>query len=175
MRSVGRRLGAGLLVIALLGVIVGSASAETRRSQLLSELVAWVAGRTVSVSCETGRAAWEEEVEAAALTSGVVAYYDPNADLVRFGPTVCNPISSPRKGVTLARVAALFVVAHEAAHVSGIDDEGVANCWGLYWAQGLARLVYGVEFFTPRSRQVLAWARQIQRDSPPEYRAACPV
>ena len=33
----------------------------------------------------------------------------------------------------------------------------------------------GARFFTPASRRVLAYARQLQRDSQPEYRAACPV
>jgi hypothetical protein len=165
-------LGASTIVLFLM---VGDTARAQTRSDLLSVLASWVSGRTIEVSCETNWPAWRQELAAGALPLGSDAYYEPNDDVIRIGPTACNAIASAVRGLTLARAAALFIVAHEAAHAAGVEDEGTANCWGLYWTQDLARRVYGVEFFTAQSRKVLAWARQIQRDAPPEYRAACPV
>jgi hypothetical protein len=153
--------------------LVGQAGAGTRSDARLAAVVARVAGRPVAVSCERNGIAWSREVAAVDAVWQVVAYYDPEPDAIRFGPVICDDIARP--GVSLASVRALFIAAHEAAHAAGVDDEGVANCWGVYWAQELARVVYGVEFFTKASMRVLSYARQIQRDSPPEYRAACPV
>ena len=164
--------------VALVGslVLVGTAgAAETGAGDRLAQLVAAVAGRPVSVSCETNKAAWEHEVAGAELAAQAVAYYDPELDDVRFGPLICRDIVRSRGRVGPATLRALFIAAHEGAHARGIEDEGVANCWGLYWAQDLARRFYDVRFFTAQSRRVRVWARQIQRDSPREYRAACPV
>jgi hypothetical protein len=164
-----------VLFLILLLVAAGSASAGTRRDDRLTQIVAAVAGRAVDVSCETSTTAWVREITSADVAAAAVAYYDPNLDLIRLGPLACNDLIKPMRGVTPALVRGLFIAAHEAAHATGIEDEGVANCWALYWAQDLARRFAGVPFFTPQSTLVRTYARQIQRDSPPEYRAACPV
>ena len=166
-------LGATFSVLLL--VFAGVAGAQLRPHARLANVVATVAGRPVPVSCETSKIAWNHEIADEALASGAAAYYDPNADVIRFGPLVCNSLAKPRRKVTRATVGALFIAAHEAAHASGVENEGVANCWGLYWAQDLARRFHGVRFFSAASRRVRMYAREIQQDAPPEYRDACPV
>ena len=175
VRAARRRGSVGSLTLILLLAVVGSANAKTQANDRLTRIVALVAGGSVATSCETNQRAWEEEVAAGAMASGSMAYYDPDHDAIRFGPAICKTLSKPRLRLTPASIGGLFIAAHEAAHARGIDDEGIANCWGLYWTQDLARRILGARFFTARSRQVLAWARQIQRDSPHEYKAVCPV
>ena len=175
VRNVCRASLGALVVVVLLGV-VEPASAASGREKRISHIVATVAGRPVAVSCQLRSAAWRQEVAAGHLAPGAVAYYDPEPDLVRFGPLICRDLLRLERGVvTLASVRALFMAAHEAAHAAGVEDEGVANCWGLYWAQDLARRFTGIAFHSPLSRRVRAYARQTQEDSPAEYRAACPV
>lgn len=167
----------GLVALALFVflIAVSSARAESGRSDRLTEIVTTVAGRTVDVSCETRGLVWKREVQSAHLAAGAVAYYDPELDLIRFGPLICKDLLTLRQGASLSSVRGLFIVAHEAAHASGVDNEGTANCWGLYWAQNLARRFNGVRFFTPASRRVLALAKQIHRGAPPNYQRSCPV
>ena len=172
-----RARGVGLALALLVAVLILAGRATAAQpSERLARIVATVAGRPVAVSCQSSAVAWRDEVLTSELAAGAVAYYDSETDQIRFGPLACEGQSATHHGkVTPTYVAALFVAAHEAAHAAGIEDEANANCWALYWAQDLARRFHGVKFFTPASRLVLTYARQIQRDSPPEYRAACPV
>lgn len=165
------------LVVVLLGslTMAGTATAGTGASARLSVVVAAVAGRPVTVSCETSRVVWPREVASAHLAAGAVAYYDPDADAIRFGPLICSDLLRPGRGASMSAVRGMFIAAHEAAHARGIEEEGTANCWAVYWAQALARRFNGVSFFTIGSRQVLARAKQIQRDSPAEYRRGCKI
>ena len=163
-----------IVALVLLLTFVGSTAAGTPRENRLEQIVATVAGRRVTVSCEANAVVWKREVESAQLAAASVAYYDPEQDVARFGPLICNDVLMFRRGAaSFSSVMGMFIAAHEAAHASGIENEGIAHCWGVYWAQDLARRFAGVRFFTPSSRQVLAWAKQIQRDSPSEYRRAC--
>jgi hypothetical protein len=163
------------VAILLLASIVEPAAAGTTRHERLAAIVGTVAGRPVDSSCETNRVAWVGELVQGQMAADAVAYYDPDIDVIRFGPVICNDLLKPGRGVTLRLVRGLFIAAHEAAHAAGVDDEGVANCWGLYWAQDLARRFAGVRFFTRGSNLVRTYARQVQKDSPPDYRAVCPV
>lgn len=171
----GRHLVRCVLALVVVLVSAGPAEAGMRGTDRLAQVVATVAGRRVEVSCETLPGMWKRDLAASHLAPQAVAYYDPNKDVIRFGPLICEDISRSRRGASLRSVRALFIAAHEAAHAAGIDDEGIANCWGLYWAQDLARTFYGVPFFSPASRVVRSYARQLQRDSPRAYRAACRV
>jgi hypothetical protein len=165
-----------VLALLVLVFIPAERATAAQPSERLARIVATVAGRPVGVSCVVTAVAWRDEVLTSEVAPGAVAYYDSGADQIRFGPLACTGQSAPRHGrVTPTYVAALFVAAHEAAHAAGVEDEASANCWALYWAQDLARRFHGIKFFTPASRLVLMYARQIQRESPPEYRAACPV
>ena len=163
------------VAIILLAAVVESANAETRRNERLAGIVAAVAGRAVDVSCETSRGAWVGELTEGKMAADAVAYYDPNLDVIRFGPLICNDLLKRGRGVSLRLVRGLFIAAHEAAHAAGVEDEGSANCWGVYWVQELARRFAGVPFFTRQSNLVRAYARRIQMDSPPDYQRACPV
>ena len=162
-----------IVALILLLTFVGSTAAGTPRESRLEQIVATVAGRRVTVSCEANPVVWKREVETAQLAAASVAYYDPEQDVVRFGPLICSDLLTLRRGASFSSVRGMFIAAHEAAHARGIEDERIAHCWGVYWAQDLARRFEGVRFFTPSSRQVLAWAKQIHRDSPSEYRRAC--
>lgn len=164
-----------MLAIGLLPTLSESAIAGTTSAESLGSIVSVVAGRPVNVSCAPSEDAWLRELEQGQMDADAVAYYDGELDVIHFGPAICGGAQDLDRGVTPALVASLFVAAHEAAHAVGVDDEGGANCWGLYWAQDLARRFAGIQFFTPASRLVLEIARQIQHDAPPEYRSACPV
>jgi len=167
-----------LVVISSLLVLApfaGSAGAGTpQASERLARIVATVAGRPVAVSCESRDRAWRREVRAARIARAV-AYFDPATGRIHFGPVICRDVLEARHGMSLASVRALFIAAHEAAHAAGVAGEARANCWALYWVQDLARRFYAVEFFTPASRRVRLYSRQLMRDSPPAYRTLCPV
>ena len=169
-----RGVGIVLALLVLVLIVAGRATAAQPSERLAKSSRRSPAGLLGVVRGDRRRVARRRRTSEVA--PGAVAYYDSGADQIRFGPLACTGQSAPLHGrVTPTYVAALFVAAHEAAHAAGIEDEAIANCWALYWAQDLARRFHGIRFFTPASRLVLNYARHIQRDSPPDYRAACPV
>lgn len=120
--------------------------------------------------------------EAAAYTSvdgrgegDVLAFTSQVHNRVNLGPEVCAPLDAlvyrndrPDGGVKAAQVAdAVYVVAHESAHLSGVVDEALTSCKGI---QDTARVgqLFGLD-----ARYAHALAAEYWRDQytqqPPRY------
>jgi len=120
--------------------------------------------------------------EAAAYTSvdvrgegTVLAFTSQVHNRINLGPSVCGPLDAfvyggdrPTGGSKAALVAdAVYVVAHESAHLSGIGDEALASCSGIQDTARVARL-FGAK---PGYAQALAaefWRDQYDRQ-PAQY------
>lgn len=161
-----------LVVVALASLLaVPAAGAELTRPQKVTDMTALVAGRNVDVACETDTQAWDLLIAShgtGRTGRDTHGFYLDNT--VRLSPPLCAHL----EGLDMGALGwALMILAHEASHARGVLGEAWANCWGLVWAQDLARRFYRIEFFTSESDRVGASALALYRASPPEYRSAC--
>lgn len=121
-------------------------------------LVERAAGRTAEVAC----------VPAELLATDGWALYG--------GPTVllrqhwCDTLATGRSVFQLG--AALYLIGHEAAHVSGIVDESAAACFGLSWVTRLAAEYYGLRRAWHRVT-LMRGARWLHSLEPEDYHRGC--
>ncbi len=102
----------------------------------LSQRVQALVHRPATVLCARTGAAWRAERQAGAHGPEALARADVPRSLVLISPATCGQLLTLlRRGparlsrATLARSAgALEVLAHQAEHLAGFTDEGVAEC-----------------------------------------------
>jgi hypothetical protein len=120
--------------------------------------------------------------EAAAYTSvdgreegDVLAFTSQVHNRINLGPTVCAPLDAfaydgarPTAGLKAAQVAdAVYVLAHESAHLSGIGSEQLASCSGIQDTARVARLL-GARAGYAQGLAAEYWRDQYTRQ-PPRY------
>lgn len=145
----------------------------------IAKRAALAAGKAVTVSCATNRAAWQSAaVENARGGKDAIAYVDAvGGTAVSLSPLVCRHLVNElagRKVNWLDFGAAVHVLAHESEHLAGIEDEGVADCRALAAVPKLAR-AFGVKK-AATLKKVLQGARESHAAavaSSDEYRGPC--
>lgn len=133
-----RRFALGLGVTAALGALIWLVDDHTGWSSLpgdtraaaaarFSREASRIAGKPVVIRCDTAR----DYVGAVQHADGVAVV---GGDLAILTPEICDDIYrlAFRHETTGSRTGrALAVLAHEAWHLRGVDDESVAECYGL--------------------------------------------
>ena len=165
-----RRLAWVLGLLAALGVLVAltrgggwddlSAEEQARTEAVLSAEASRIAGHPARVHCD----AKGENVGIVQHADGLAEVGGTNAYLT---PELCFRLHDPKDDSRTAR--AIAVLAHEAWHLNGIRDEGVANCNGFRSGIDLGvRLGLSEAQAARMMRQQLA-ENAIQARAAPEY------
>lgn len=171
----GGRHRVALVVIALPGLLLGwrEASDWLLRAQYSAAVSAQV-GHQVRVDCQRLTGAWVDPT----AELGFVRFDADGApdDVARLEYDACRRLNawmhSDREDPPLEQVVALHVLAHEAEHLAGEADEGVAECRSLQRTAALAQRLGA----TAEQARVLAvvYARQVFPSMPEPYRSpAC--
>jgi hypothetical protein len=111
--------------LAIIGTIAAllAPSAGATRSPELGRIASGLAGKPTTVEC-----APRSEVRGAARAW-------PRLRLIKMLPHYCTDIAAlvarPSKAPSWKQIDAVFVLAHEAAHIYGVVDEGLTNCRAL--------------------------------------------
>ncbi len=133
-----RRFAVGLGVIGLLVVAVwfienrtgwSGLSGETRVAAVerFSAEAARIAGKPVSIRCDEARdyVGFVQHADGVALVGGDRAYLTPERCYDLYRLAFEDEVTASRTGRAIA------VLAHEAWHLNGIDDEGTTECYAL--------------------------------------------
>jgi hypothetical protein len=125
-----------LLAFTLLGLALASpAVAANRPDPRLDAAASWVAGRAITVRCETDQAVWDGEAGGPAAPGYTRSGYYEGGQLVNIGPWACLRLHSAldkHGSVLLPELAqAMHTLAHEAIHARGLQDEGETDCVSL--------------------------------------------
>jgi hypothetical protein len=146
---------AGVLVSTLvLAATVGPARAGNQPHPTLDAVASEVAGRPVTVRCENSEGEWTATVAAIAGSPPRAGGYVHGVDstVVYLAPSECLPLhhalsADYKRAGIYPLTSSLLTLAHEAVHLRGITDEGVAECTALPLVPELAVKYFGV----PRS------------------------
>ncbi|MGH3001602.1 MAG: hypothetical protein ACRDM1_02850 [Gaiellaceae bacterium] len=140
-----RRVGSSAAVVALVALVAWGvtvrrgwssldAATRTHVEQVLSAQAARIAGHSVRVRCDTGG----RHVGAVQETDGIA---EVGGDEAWLTPEICFTLSRLIDGrdrhsfSPLGR--AIAVLAHEAWHLHGVADEGIANCYAFQSGVGI--------------------------------------
>ena len=113
----------------------------------LARHAAQLAGKPVTVLCASTDEAWQAEEQTRANGgTDVLARTDAvSGSVIYLSPQMCGPLlwGKPKKAHDLLRLqgAAIEVLAHESAHLAGVENEGEAECRALATVPRLARLL----------------------------------
>lgn len=154
------------VALTLLSGVQAAQAAPKLDQAKLDGMASLVAGHPVRVDCVTDSAAWLRGPAPQAL--GYQWAHEPEA--IHLGPYACEALRDPRSPLF---GGGLYILAHEAAHARGIENERVASCFGLFWPRDLARRFYGIPLFSQRSFDVDFASTSIHAMTPPEYRGKC--
>lgn len=137
------------------------------RQPRVDAMASVVAGKPVTVECYVESSEWFATQQAHGFSAGdaLLGFAYIGGNRIYMGPTICRPLLSGE-----LNGASLSVLAHEAAHSQGVQDESWANCWGRAWVFDLAHRFYGVKAFTERARALERQAAAMSALNPPEYR-----
>jgi hypothetical protein len=122
-----------LLAFTLVGLaLVPPAAAANRPDPRLDAAASSVAGRALTVRCETDQAVWDAETGGHPTPGHIIGGYYSGGSTVHVGPWVCLRLHSAlgqRGSVPLSELAeAMHTLAHEAIHAQGVKDEGETDC-----------------------------------------------
>lgn len=121
-----------LCAVVLALALVGTASAANDPSPALDAAASAVAGKPVTVWCETDWSAWSNLTSQAGYTpDGAEAFTYFDTPVVYASPGVCATLHLIRKALPFTAADALLALAHEATHQSGVVDEGETDCAAL--------------------------------------------
>ncbi len=191
-----------VLVVALLTVlsllVVPAGNAADNPTSKLDQIASEVAGKPVTVFCETNDVEWDTrimEVSKGRLRGYQVdGYAFPNATQAFIAPRACRPLlSALRVRVNFATSysfsVGLITLIHEATHLRGLLNESEADCeavqrapayiddFGIPAKINVRRVVRGLVFCTKIVNPLLARLRldfrAVHDDRPPVYQGAC--
>lgn len=153
--------------VVLLAIIALSQSLSAKASGAATprSMIERVAGKPVRVDCK-GKIELDHVKDMSVLG---VAFIEQSE--VWLHVDICRILKSSDDAWEIG--VALYVVAHEAAHITGIWDESVASCWGLELARVLAWEFYGYGYNTKQSRLVEKGARYLHSFEPAQYHRFC--
>lgn len=142
-----------LLLVALMGVGAGSAGAANLPNPVFDQIASEVAGKPVSVYCETDWFVWIKAFESIGVNGGGInGFTNLSTPTVFVSPRQCETLWAlhARENVgTYYAASAVFTLAHEAVHQRGITDEGVTDCTAMPLVAGIAVRYFGIaEFVT---------------------------
>jgi hypothetical protein len=125
-----------LLALTLLGLALASpAAAANRPDPRLDAAASSVAGRAITVRCETEQAAWDAESFSDVAPGFITSGYYSGGSAVNIGPWACLRLHSALEkhgSVLLHELAqAIHTLTHESIHARGVEDEGETDCISL--------------------------------------------
>ena len=133
---------------AVLAVAAGSAAAENLPNPVFDQVATEVAGKPVSVFCETDWYPWIKFFEEDGINGGGINGFTSLASPIVFvSPRQCETLWALQSGASVGTyyaASAVFTVAHEAVHQRGITDEGVTDCTALPLVPGLVVKYFGI-------------------------------
>jgi hypothetical protein len=142
-----RRIVLGVATLTAALALAGTATASEAPMPQLDAFASEVAGKPVHVWCEDDWAVWDQ----VAYSNGIVGHYlggftNPAEPVVYVNPSVCEalqiglvlgPFGYRHAGLAYY-AQAILVLAHEAVHQRGIDDEAQTECTALPLAVPMA-------------------------------------
>jgi hypothetical protein len=125
-----------LLAFTLLGLALASpAVAANRPDPRLDAAASWVAGRAITVRCETDQATWDAESGNDLAPGFIRSGYYSGGSTINIGPWGCLRLHSALEkhgSVLLHELAqAMHTLTHESIHARGVEDEGETDCISL--------------------------------------------
>jgi hypothetical protein len=156
----------GLLLSAMAFALAAAAAPARAGDQphpTLDAAASEVAGRPVTVRCENSQTEWTATVAAIPGSPPRAGGYVHGVDssVAYLAPSECLPLhhalsTGYKRAGIYPLTSALLTLAHEAVHLRGIADEGVAECTALPLVPELAVKYFGVpRTVTRTSRRIL--------------------
>lgn len=140
-----------LLSLLALATASAPALAGNQPHPALDAIASRVAGRPVTVQCESSQTDWNVTIAAIEGSPSRAGGYVRGVDssVVYLSPTECLPLhralsAGYRRAGIYPLTSAIFTLAHEAVHLRGITDEGVTECTALPLVTELAVGHFGV-------------------------------
>lgn len=150
-------------VIAL--AIPATGAAENLAHPTLDAVATAVAGKPVSVYCETDWFVWIKAFESVGENGGNVnGFTNLETPIVFVSPRQCETLHAMLEGWDVGAYyasSALLTLVHEAVHQRGITDEGVTDCTAIPLVQGIATNSFKIPatvsqtYLVPVSKQVV--------------------
>ena len=159
-----------------MAVALGGTPEGFRESARLTPIASDVSGKPVFVRCATSEATWEAFLRPWDLPPRIQGLTFPDNDGTYLKPTVCRALEGWLRGRSAPSVETLgvmaLVLAHEAVHTRGVDDESVTDCTALRELPSVLRRWFAVRRQAAlRVAMNAAWAAH--RSRPPVFRTVC--
>ncbi|MBA2726516.1 MAG: hypothetical protein H0U53_11040 [Actinobacteria bacterium] len=185
-----RILTAIVAVCIMLASVAQSAQAADSPSPYLNEIASAVAGKNVTVHCETNTAAWNFHIiditEGEMRGAEVHGYAYANGKRAFISPQACLPLRAALKVRVNASTAyafslGLLTLVHESLHLRGMVDEGMTECMAFRLAPELLNAfgvpakitVNGTRVANPMVKRIKTYLSLAHESLPAEYLTVC--
>lgn len=149
------------LAVAILAIAPVAAAANNPSTQL-DVIATSVAGKPVTVWCETSWPSWLNLAAQNGVTEAGGFTYIGGAPVVYVAPDVCvelHALADHEDVGAFFAAEALRILAHESVHQSGVSNEATTDCKAVSLVPTLATKFFGVPAKVTQRRIVLAWRR----------------
>jgi hypothetical protein len=156
--------------VAIVGAVIALAvpatgAAENRPHPTLDAVATAVAGKPLTVHCETDWLVWIKAFESVGENGTFVnGFTNLEAAVVYVNPRQCETLHAMLNGWSVGTyyaASALLTLVHESVHQRGITDEGVTDCTALPLVPGIATSSFQIpatvseQYLAPVKRQLV--------------------